>query len=256
MLIPLFGQEPIELGLGGREDVLLQRLRADARYRELFASAFPESAEPISIANMTKAIAAFERTLLSGSSAYDRWLYQGDDDALGEAARRGMALFFSELLECDHCHGGLNFASALTHEGNPRDQTPFENNGLYNVGGTGAYPEPNTGLFAFTGDERDMGRMKPPSLRNVALTAPYMHDGSIATLEEVIEHYARGGRLIASGALAGDGATSRYKSEFVTGFPLTEAAKADLLAFLDSLTDHDFVTEPRFTNPFAVSTPP
>ena len=140
--------------------------------------------------------------------------------------------------------------------GNPRDQTPFENNGLYNVGGSGAYPEPNTGLFSFTGDVRDMGRMKPPSLRNVALTAPYMHDGSIATLEEVIDHYARGGRLIASGPLAGDGAASRNKSEFVTGFPMSEAAKADLLAFLDSLTDRDFVADPRFANPFAATGPP
>ncbi|MEW6272313.1 MAG: cytochrome c peroxidase, partial [Thermodesulfobacteriota bacterium] len=165
MLIPLFGREPVELGLGGREDVLLQRLRDDARYRELFASAFPEAADPITVANLTKAIAAFERTLISGSSPYDRYVYQGEDGALSEAARRGMSLFFSEMLECDDCHGGLNFASALTHEGNPRDAAPFENNGLYNVGGTGGYPEPNTGLFAFTGDERDMGRMNAARCR-------------------------------------------------------------------------------------------
>ena len=167
-----------------------------------------------------------------------------------------MGLFFSELLECDHCHGGLNFASALTHEGNPREVSPFENNGLYNVGGTGAYPEPNTGLHAFTGELRDMGRMKPPSLRNVELTAPYMHDGSIATLEEVIDHYERGGRLIESGPNAGDGAINPNKSQFVTGFPLSDAAKADLVAFLKSLTDRDFTTDPRFASPFAASPPP
>jgi cytochrome c peroxidase len=179
----------------------------------------PIDGDPIRIANLAKAIAAFERTLISGNSPYDRYVYQHDDDALSESAKRGMGFFFSEFLECDHCHGGLTFASALQHDGSPRDTVPFENNGLYNVGGTGAYPEPNTGLFAFTGQPRDMGRMKPPSLRNIALTAPYMHDGSIATLAEVVDHYARGGRLITSGPNAGDGALNPNKSQFVTGFP-------------------------------------
>jgi cytochrome c peroxidase len=96
-----------------------------------------------------------------------------------------------------------------------------------------------------------MGRMKPPSLRNVALTAPYMHDGSLATLADVVDHYARGGRLIPSGPNAGDGALNRNKSPFITGFPLTDAAKADLLAFLESLSDRDFTTDPRFADPFA-----
>jgi len=254
LLVPLFGDDPVELGMGGREDELLARLRDDVRYRAMFADAFPGDGEPITVGNLAKAIASFERTLVSGRSAYDRWAYGHDDEALDASARRGMALFFSELLECDHCHGGLVFSSALTHEGNPRDATPFENNGLYDVDGQGAYPEPNTGLFAFTGDARDMGRMKPPSLRNVALTAPYMHDGSVATLAEVVDHYARGGRRIESGPFAGDGALSRNKSPFVTGFPLPEQAKADLLAFLESLTDHELVTDPRFADPFA--TPP
>jgi cytochrome c peroxidase len=251
MLVPLFGDDPVELGLRGREDLLLERLRADARYREMFAAAFPGDDEPIGVGNLTKAVAAFERTLVTGDSAYDRYVYQGQDDALSESAKRGMELFFSEIAECDHCHGGLNFASALTHEGNPRDAAPFENNGLYNVGGTGAYPEPNTGLYAFTGEARDMGRMKPPSLRNVELTAPYMHDGSIATLEEVVAHYARGGRLVAGGPNAGDGALSPNKSEFVTGFPISAAAAADLVEFLRSLTDHQLASDPRFADPFA-----
>lgn len=251
LLIPLFGEAPVELGFAGREDELLGRLRNDALYRDLFATSFPEDGDPVTVANLAKAIAAFERTLISGGSPYDRYVYQHDDEALSESAKRGMALFFSEFTECDHCHGGLAFASALQHDGSPRASTPFENNGLYNVGGTGAYPEPNTGLFAFTGVPTDMGRMKPPSLRNVALTPPYMHDGSIATLADVVDHYARGGRLIASGPNAGDGALNRNKSPFITGFPLTESAKADLLAFLESLSDRDFTTDPRFADPFA-----
>jgi cytochrome c peroxidase len=248
ILVPLVGEVPIELGFAGREDVLLGRLRGDERYRAMFPAAFPDEPEPISIAGITRAIAAFERTLISGNSPYDRYL-RGDDHALSESALRGMEFFFSELLECTHCHGGLNFASALTHEGNPRDPTPFENTGLFNIGGTGAYPEPNTGLFSFTGDPRDMGRMKPPTLRNIELTAPYMHDGSMQTLDEVIEHYKRGGRLIESGPNAGDGARSPFKSGFLIGFPLSAQAKLDLIEFLRSLTDRDFVADPRFTDP-------
>ena len=256
LLLPLFGEAPVELGFAGREEELLARLTAEPLYRDLFAKSFPEDGDPIRIANLAKAVAAFERTLISGNSPYDRYVYQHDDDALSESAKRGMGFFFSEFLECDHCHGGLTFASALQHDGSPRDTVPFENNGLYNVGGTGAYPEPNTGLFAFTGQPRDMGRMKPPSLRNIALTAPYMHDGSIATLAEVVDHYARGGRLITSGPNAGDGALNPNKSQFVTGFPISADAKADLVAFLESLTDRDFTTDPRFADPFAAQPTP
>lgn len=249
-MVPLFGETPVELGFGGREDELAARVAADPVYRAMFDAAFPGEAEPVSVGNLVKAIGAFERTLVSGNSPYDRWL-AGDEEALSAAAKRGKDLFFSELLECRHCHGGLNFASALAHDGSPREKTPFENNGLYDVGGTGAYPAPNVGLYEFTGDLRDMGRMKPPTLRNIALTAPYMHDGSIATLEEVIDHYARGGRLVESGPNAGDGAASPYKSTFITGFPLSARAKSDLVEFLRSLTDAGFTTDPRFSDPFA-----
>ena len=95
-----------------------------------------------------------------------------------------------------------------------------------------------------------MGRFKAPSLRNVAVTGPYMHDGSIATLDDAIAHYERGGRLIEDGALAGDGRLSPYKSEFVTGFELSDTERADLIAFLEALTDQTVLTEERFSNPF------
>ena len=95
-----------------------------------------------------------------------------------------------------------------------------------------------------------MGRFRPPTLRNIALTAPYMHDGSIATLSEVIDHYAAGGRLISSGANAGDGRANPYKSSFVRPFSLTAQEKQDLLEFLNTLTDQDFITNPRFANPW------
>ena len=95
-----------------------------------------------------------------------------------------------------------------------------------------------------------MGRFKAPTLRNVAVTAPYMHDGSIASLDEVIDHYQRGGRLIEDGPYAGDGRLSPFKSEFVMGFELDEGERADLVAFLESLTDEALLTNERFSNPF------
>jgi cytochrome c peroxidase len=94
-----------------------------------------------------------------------------------------------------------------------------------------------------------MGRYRAPTLRNIALTAPYMHDGSIATLSEVIDHYAAGGRARAQGA-----GTSPLQSEFVRGFTLTDPEKQDVLTFLESLTDTELLTDPRFSDPFA-STP-
>jgi cytochrome c peroxidase len=112
---------------------------------------------------------------------------------------------------------------------------------------------PNTGVHAITNDPEDMGRFKAPSLRNIALTAPYMHDGSIPTLPDVIKHYEAGGRTIAAGPHKGVGADNPLKSEFVKGFELTDGQRADLVAFLESLTDRAFVTDPRFSNPWPVA---
>ena len=161
-----------------------------------------------------------------------------------------MKLFFSERLECFHCHGGFNFTDSTTHANTDVERVGYHNTGLYNLGNTGAYPSANTGLFDMTGERRDMGRFKAPSLRNIAVTAPYMHDGSVATLTDVIANYERGGRLIAEGPFAGDGRLSPFKSEFVTGFELSDAERADLLAFLESLTDKTVLSEPRFSDPF------
>lgn len=121
--------------------------------------------------------------------------------------------------------------------------------GLYNVGGGGNYPEPNTGVNEITGKPADMGHFKAPSLRNVAVTAPYMHDGSITTLDEVVDHYAAGGRSVDSGPNAGIGRDNPYKSGFVRGFSLSSPEREDLLAFLRSLTDEAFLTDPRLADP-------
>lgn len=252
--VALFGSDPVVLGMGGHEDELLRRLREDRRYPELFQTAFPANAEPISPVNVTRALAAFQRTLLSGNAPYDRFVNGIDPNALSPAAVRGGRLFFSERLECFHCHGGFNFSDTLGHGGQPVVGAAFHNTGLYNLDGRGAYPPDNIGAAAVTGKAEDMGRFKAPTLRNIAVTAPYMHDGSIATLDEVIDHYAAGGRTIAEGPYAGVGSASPLKSDLLVGFSLTAQEKADLIAFLESLTDNTFLTDPRFSDPFAADT--
>jgi cytochrome c peroxidase len=248
-LIPMFGETPVELGMAGREDELRQRLREDERYLEMFAEAFPGESDPITIGNITKALGAFQRQLLSFNSKYDRW-NSGDRTALNESEQRGLALFLGEKLECFHCHGGFLFSQALDHSQNTFDQKAFMNNGLYNLDEEGSYPPGNEGLYDLTFDVEDKGRFKPPSLRNIEVTAPYMHDGSIATLEEVIDHYARGGRLIEDGPFAGDGSLNPNKSAFLRGFELTEQEREDILAFLRTLTDEEFLTNPAYSDPF------
>ncbi|MCY1078144.1 di-heme enzyme [Archangium sp. miwbw1] len=245
-LVPIFGEHPVELGLAGQEELLLQRLSGDARYPKLFAKAFPEQKQPVSVVSVVRAIAAFERTLLSGGSPYDRYSYRGERDALSVSAKRGMRLFFSERLKCFRCHQGFAFTDSVKHKLMVFPEITFHNTNLYNVDGHGAYPATDQGLVEFTGKPEDMGRYLAPTLRNIAVTAPYMHDGSIATLSEVIDHYAAGGRASAQG-----GALSPIQSEFVRGFTLTAQEKQDLLTFLEALTDTEFLMEPRFSDPLA-----
>ena len=248
-LTPLLGDRPVEMGLGGQEEKFGALLREDPAYEELARAAFPGDADPYSLLNGVRAISAFVRSIVSFASPYDRYL-EGDDSALSDAALRGMELFFSERLECFHCHGGFNFTDSTTHRDASVEQVGYHNTGLYNLHGDGTYPADNTGLFDMTGERRDMGRFKAPSLRNIAVTAPYMHDGSVASLDDVIAHYERGGRLIEKGPHAGDGRLSPYKSEFVIGFELNDAERTDLIAFLDSLTDQSVLTNARYSNPF------
>jgi cytochrome c peroxidase len=247
-LTPMFGEDPIEMGMAGREPQILELLQADAYYRETFPSVFPDDADPYSILNLVRAVSGFVRSIVSFDAPYDRYL-RGDEDAMSAAAQRGMTLFFSERLECFHCHGGFNFTDSSTHADAVVAPFGFHNTGLYNIGGTGAYPPDNTGLYDLTGERRDMGRFKAPTLRNIAVTAPYMHDGSIETLSEVIDHYQRGGRLVAEGPYAGDGNRTPYKSEFIRGFDLSELERADLIAFLESLTDESVLEDPRYGDP-------
>lgn len=248
-LIPLFGEAPIEHGINDEnQDDVLQRIRDEAHYGDLFFDAFPEDGDPIHFANIRDAIASFVRGLVSFDTPFDQFEL-GDSSALTEAANRGRQLFFSEALECFHCHGGYNLSDSTLDRTMSFIERPFHNTGLFNIGGTGDYPTDNQGIFHITEDPADMGKFRAPSLRNVEVTAPYMHDGSMLTLEEVIDFYAAGGRNIGSGPNAGDGRFNPFKSGFVNGFSITDNEKQDLIAFLKSLTDHTFLTNARFSDP-------
>lgn len=247
--VPLFGDNPVEMGVNdGNKAEVLGRIRADARYAPLYGAAFPGAAGPIDWPQITQALASFQRTLISANSRYDRYL-QGRE-TFTAAERRGLDLFFGEKAECFHCHAGHNLNDQVVHAGTRVLDTPFHNTGLYNIGNTGNFPEHNQGLFEFSNRLADRGKFRAPSLRNVAVTAPYMHDGSVPTLEAVLDHYAGGGRLISSGPYAGDGRAHPNKSDLISRIDLNAQEKADLVAFLKTLTDEEFLRNPKFADPF------
>jgi cytochrome c peroxidase len=201
--VPVLGVHPVEMGMAGQPAEIARRLAADPCYRRMFAAAFPQTGGRIDLASVSLAIAAFERTLLSWNSPYDRFR-RGDATALSPEARRGEALFRAK--GCLSCHAGPNLTDAAFHRVvEPRDG--------------------DAGLSEKTGRAEDRGLFRTPSLRNVALTAPYLHDGRARTLRVAI--------------LAHDRAAAR----------LTQDDAARIEAFLDSLTDPAFVSDPRFALP-------
>lgn len=173
-------------------------------YRKLFRQAFGPGG--ITIDHIARAIATFERTVLSGNSAYDRFK-AGDQNALTQSQKRGMKVFFSDNARCDSCHEGFNFT-----------------NGKYaNIGIGMDKPNPDLGRFLVTKKEEDKGAFKTPTLRDIARTGPYMHDGSLKTLEEVVEHYNKGGTK------------NPWLHQDVRELKLSDRDKTDLVEFLKAL---------------------
>jgi cytochrome c peroxidase len=224
---PLFNDHPAEMGLRRNDAGLAAWFEKSPSYAPAFEAAFPGEAAPWSQQNMIKSIAAFERTLISGRSAFDRYLYDDERSGFSAAAKRGMALFFSDRTNCSACHFGVNFSGPLQHFSSPRPAALFANNGSY--AGRG-----DPGLSAVTQRRQDLGRFRVPTLRNTGLTAPYMHDGRFATLEAVIEHYASGGSRL-------DGHADPGIDPAVKRLDLSAQEKQDLAEFLRSLTDLEFV---------------
>ena len=237
MAVPMFNEHPIEMGMKGNEAAIVARVAGDVSDSALFREAFPSERQPITLDNMIKAIASFERTIVSADSPLDRYLYRDDRGALTAPAQRGMALFFSDRLACARCHSGFNLSGPTVHDGSVTIAPTFHNTGLYNVDGRGAYPAVDRGLLDTTRIRADMGRFRAPTLRNIAVTAPYMHDGSVPTLEAAIAHYASGG------------VDSPMKSPRLKGFKLEAGDVVDLIAFLNSLTDQTLLSNPMLRKP-------
>jgi cytochrome c peroxidase len=201
-LVPMFNTHPIELGVEGHQSEIVARFRDDASMNAMFRAAFPAQRRPVSIRNIANALAAFERALISGRAPYDRLVYGDDQSALSPSAWRGMRLFFSKRAGCSECHQGFNFSGESRYAGHSKTKPVLVRNGVMN------------------------GAFRVPTLRNVELTAPYMHDGSIATLDDVIVRYVIARKL-----------------------SLTTDEQSDLIAFLKSLTDREFVSDARFASP-------
>ena len=196
---PLFNKDPRELGLAGREALVESALLADGDMVRAFGAAFPGLDQPVSMDNVIRAIAAYERTLFAGYSAFDRYVFGGDHRALSERQKAGMQLFFSASAGCAACHGGVNFAGAWVDRDHPEAEPVFADTG--------------TGVA-----------VRVPTLRNLPMTGPYMHDGRFAGLDQVLDHYER---------LAADpAADARLRRA-----PLTTAERASLREFLLSLAD-------------------
>ena len=211
-LVPISGSHPVEMGMAGQDSVLVDRLAGDACYRRQFAAAFPGGNGQPTMTAITKAIAAFERTLISRDAPIDQARRGATKSAISPAARRGESLFSAGGLGCASCHAGRDFTDLQFHA---VALPPHAGKGERIAG-------PDHGLAESTHDPRDEGRFRTPSLRNVAVTGPYFHDGSVTELSDAV-------RLHAPEA--------------------SDADRAAILAFLDALTDRAFLKDPRFSLP-------
>jgi cytochrome c peroxidase len=193
-----------EKDAGKAHGTTIERLRKISDYRKRFKNVF--GTEDFTIDHVAKAIATFERTVLSGNSPYDQFK-AGDKSALSESQQRGMNVFFSNNARCDACHDGAAFTT----------------NQFANIGIGMDKPNPDLGRYLVTKKEEEKGAFKTPGLREVARTGPYMHDGSLKTLEEVVEHYDKGG------------IKNQWLHQDIKPLKLSKQDKTDLVAFLHAL---------------------
>ena len=189
--------------MANTHEAVVAKLNGIPGYRPLFQKAF--GSPGVTIDNLAKAVATFERTLLSGNSAYDRYK-AGNKNAMPPSQVRGMDVFFNKA-KCDQCHEGI----------------PFTSNSYHNLGVGTDKPEPDAGRFEVTKDPADWGTFKTPGLRDVSRSAPYMHDGSLKTLDEVVDFYDKGGL------------PNKNLDEKLKKLNLTADQKKDLVEFLKAL---------------------
>jgi len=209
---------PIEMNAHWPE--VVQKLQRDPIYPSLFKKAFGTSVIDSNL--VTKALAQFERSIVSFNSRYDKYVFENDTTAWSAAEKRGALIF--ENSACFHCHSGY----LLT-------DNAFRNNGL-------PFDPSDPGLGGVTGKAEDMGKFKVTSLRNIAYTAPYMHDGRFKTLEEVVEHYN-------SGIPFGIANLDPFLLGPSNGLGLSTQQKADLVAFLKTMSDESLLKNPAYAKP-------
>jgi cytochrome c peroxidase len=201
------------MGAKDKENEIVAKLNAIEGYRAQFQKVFSSDATP---ENIMKAISAFERTIISGGTPYDRWR-AGDESAVGDDVKRGWKIF-DEVAKCSNCHAGVLFTDLQYH----------------NVGIGMDQPEPDVGRFKVTNRPEDTGAFKTPTLRDIAKSAPYFHDGSAATMEEAVD------------IMLGGGKPNKYLDrKNLKKVTLTPEQKQDLLAFLRALTVDCTLSEPR-----------
>lgn len=225
---------PVEhiLELDADWDMVVEKIRRHQRYPQEFRAAFGVNrASEINRDLVVKAIAQFERTIISANSRFDKIVYK-NEGFFTELEQEGFELFFIEFISpnelhpgCSHCHNAPGFTD-----------NQFHNNGIEDVASLLDFPD--LGRGEVNGNVFDNGKFRSTTLRNIEVTGPYMHDGRFQTLEEVIEHYASGGH------------GTENKNPNVSGFELTPRKQEALIAFLKTLTDEEFLTDPRFSNPF------
>jgi cytochrome c peroxidase len=239
LIFPLFNEHPKELGWTSNELEIINRFKQDPFYQTLFSKAFPKEKNHFSTGFFLEAISAFENQLESLNSPYDQYL-KGNKTAMNEKAIKGLALFNSTKLSCFKCHS-LNVT-----------QQPllYANTGLYNLNEDGSYPASDQGLYEITKNTNDKGKFRVPSLRNILITAPYGHDGSVETIQQMIYIYQRGGRLIEGKENKGDGRFNKNKSSLINGFTLTDEEQVELIEFLAALTDTSYLRNKQLMNPF------
>ena len=252
LLIPLLGEAPIEMGAQGILSERLELINHDSTYQRLMNLI---GISQLTLTEIAYAIARFEETLMSDQAPYDRYL-KGDSDAISASARRGLELFNTSL-PCRDCHGGVDFdqpeISVMEYAWRESNQSQprhgWFNIGLYHLD-DGRYPKQREGLYLITGLLDDVGKYRIPTLRHLGLTAPYYHDGSRATLRDVLQDYNRGGRLTRSGPYAGDGSLHPNKHHLVQPLGLSEQDLIDLESFLRSLTDPSIIDVEAFSDPW------
>lgn len=228
---PMFADAPVELGWKSNEEKLLKQFENDAFYQTLFAKAFPglSNEKLFTVKHVQYSITSFIKTIVSFHSPYDEFTYNGNKAALNKSALRGMVLFNSAELKCNQCHGGINFNEPSFKP------APYVNSGFF----------PDTilhrGLAAKTGNAADVGKYKIPTLRNLAFTSPYLHDGSVESLQEVIGLFEKGNL-----------STDKNKHPYITGFTLNLQQRNDLIQFLLCLSDSSVIKKSYYQDPWGI----